>query len=478
MGNTNDFVGYKPESIKYFKKFKAKTWSKIRISNQLGTTTGVILPRNEFAPDGYVELKLNNGYNIGIPLDAKTNIEVLSQEPPMELKFNQITPKHNPKLPDVQLLGVGGTISSRLDYVTGAVIPAFEPSELFAAVPELADVCNLQTEVLYQIFSENMKIKYWLETAQKIAKIANSGTKGILLAHGTDTMSYTAAALAFLLKDLTVPVVLVGSQRSSDRPSSDAAMNLLNAAYVAGNADLAEVSVCMMGETSHDYGLIHRGTRVRKMHSSRRDAFRTIGDTPLGIIQNRQIRYFTDDYAHRPTGQQECYTAKNIEEKVALIHVHPDLPCDLLDFYIDKQYKGIVLAGTGLGHVSTNCYPALQRAQDAHIPVLMTVQTLWGYTGMDVYETGRRLQNYGVIPGKNMLPEVAFTKMAWVLGNYTNEKEIRNILTTNIAGEITEREPMNGYQINQGIENSITSYRNSSLVKKPIKNPKKKKKTK
>jgi len=297
----NEFEGYKPKSIKILKKFGAKTWSKIRIKTKTNTipSEGIILPRNQFAPDGFVEIKLKNGYNIGIPLDSSTEIEVLGQEPKMEVKFDPTKIKKNKKLPNVALLGTGGTISSRLDYVTGAVIPAFEPAELFTAVPELADVCNLETDVVFKIFSENMKPKYWLDLAKNIAKKVNAGIDGIMIAHGTDTITYSSAALSFLLRDLKVPVVLVGSQRSSDRPSSDAAINLLNAANVAGNADLAEVVVSMLGSSAHDYGFIHRGTRVRKMHSSTRHAFRSIDSSPLGMVRDGNIKFFTDDFKKR-----------------------------------------------------------------------------------------------------------------------------------------------------------------------------------
>ncbi len=457
----NEFEGYKPKSIKILKKFGAKTWSKIRIKTKTNTipSEGIILPRNQFAPDGFVEIKLKNGYNIGIPLDASTEIEVLSQEPKMEVKFDPSKIKKNKKLPNIALLGTGGTISSRLDYVTGAVIPAFEPSELFTAVPELADVCNLETDVVFKIFSENMKPKYWLELAKNVAKKVNACADGIMIAHGTDTITYSSAALSFLLSDLKVPVVLVGSQRSSDRPSSDAAMNLLNAANVAGNADLAEVVVSMLGSSAHDYGFIHRGTRVRKMHSSTRHAFRSIDSSPLGMVRDGNIKFFTDDFKRRPKNDVETIAAKNIEEKVGLIYGYPGISSELIDFYVDKGYKGLILAGTGLGHFPIDTFDSLKRAVDEGIPVVMTVQTIWGYTGMDVYEPGRKMQAIGVIPGQNMIPEVAFAKLCWILGNYDDSKEIKKLITTNIAGEITAREPMNGYQILQGIEDQIEPFK-------------------
>ncbi len=184
----------------------------------------------------------------------------------------------------MKLLGTGGTIASRLDYRTGAVIPAFSPGELYGSVPELADVCNLETEKLYGVFSENMGPDQWIGTAEAIAREIEKGVAGIVVGHGTDTMHHTAAILTFMLQDLPVPVVMVGSQRSSDRPSSDAAINLINATRTAATSDIAEVMVCMFGPTSDQYGLLHRGTRVRKMHSSYRSTFRTISDVPIARV--------------------------------------------------------------------------------------------------------------------------------------------------------------------------------------------------
>jgi len=243
-----------------------------------------------------------------------------------------------------------------------------------------------------------------------------------------------------MLKDLSIPVVLVGSQRSSDRPSSDAAMNLINAATLASQ-DIAEVVVMMMGSSAHDYGLIHRGTLVRKMHSSVRHAFRTIDDIPLGMIRNGEIKMFSSNYRRRPkNSQSETKAQTNFEKKVALIYFYPGLESEHIDFYIDKGYKGIVFAGTGLGHVSTLVYDSIERAIQEDITVLMTTQTLHGFVGMNVYSTGRELQSFGVIPGENLLPEVGYVKLGWVLGQTSDPKEIKELLLKNIAGEFTKRE--------------------------------------
>lgn len=455
---SSDFEGYKDKSIKILQKFGAKTWSRIKIDNKYGDYEGIVLPRNKFAEDGFVEIKLKNGYNLGIPLDTETKIDILSQEPPMHINFEQPLPAKKAGLPRVQLLGTGGTIASKLDYNTGGVTPAFEPGELFAAVPELANTCNLETEMVFKIFSEDMKFDNYVTMARKIAETANKGVDGIMIGHGTDTMSYTAAALSFLVKDLSVPVVLVGAQRSSDRPSSDGAINLINAATVAGKADIAEVVLCMLGSTNHQYGFIHRGTRFRKMHSSMRHTFRTIGDTPLGMVENGQITFFKEDRKHRPQQKLTTIAAKNIEKKVGLLYAYPGMPTDAVDYFVDKGYKGLVIAGTGLGHVPHDTLKGFERAKEAGMFTVMTLQTLWGFTGMDVYETGREEQALGIIPGQDMLPEVATMKLAYLLGNYTDPAEIRRLITTNIAGEILPGEPVNGFEVMQGVEH---------LIKKP-----------
>ena len=236
---------------------------------------------------------------------------------------------------------------------------------------------------------------------------------------------------------MSIPVVITGSQRTSDRPSSDAALNLINAAVVA-SSDISEVLVTMLGSSSHDYGLIHRGTLVRKMHSSVRAAFRTIDQIPIGMIQNRKIKMFSSDYKKR--SNREIILKTKFEKKIALVYSYPGMESELIDFYIDNGYKGIVFAGTGLGHTSTYIYESIKRAIQEGITILMTTQTLHGFVGMDVYSTGRELQNLGVIPGKNILPEVGYVKLGWVLGQTQDPNEIKNLLLTNIAGEFIDRE--------------------------------------
>ena len=428
--------GYKGEGKKLLEENKIEIWDIIQIKTAKTNYEGIILPRSEYSAPNFINIKLENNYNVGIKVSDVQEIKKIGKRE-ASYKIPEKEFPLNKNLPNLKLFGTGGTVASRLDYTTGAVIPSFTPGELFSAVPELAEICNLDCTIVFEILSENMKPDHWEKLAKKVEKVANSGFDGILIGHGTDTMSFTSAALSFMLKDLSIPIVLVGSQRSSDRPSSDAALNLINAAIVAGS-NIAEVVVSMLGSSSHNYGLIHRGTLVRKMHSSVRNTFRTINSIPLGMVQNRKIKMFTDDY--RKKSKSETRAITNFEKKVALIYSYYGIDNELIEYYIDKGYRGIVFAGTGLGHVPTTIYDSIERAIQEGMTILMTTQTLHGFVGMNVYSTGREFKNIGVIPGRNLLPEVACVKLGWVLGQTNDAKEIKGLLLKNIAGEFIDRE--------------------------------------
>jgi len=279
----------------------------------------------------------------------------------------------------------------------------------------------------------------------------------VVVGHGTDTMAFTGTALSFLLQNLPVPIILVGSQRSSDRPSSDSAINLMNAIACAAQADIAEVLVCMLGSSNHSYDLLHRPAHLRKMHSSRRDAFKTIGTIPFGKVENRNITIHENNYRKR-NKEREIKAALKIDPKVSLIYHYPGIQPELIETLIDKKYHGIVLAGTGLGHISKNLLDPIKRAIEEKIAVVMTVQTLWGFTGMQVYQRGREELSIGIIPGHSMLPETAYVKLCWVLGHTRNPDEVKQMMLTNIAGELIDRETPRGYLIFQGIEPILDQY--------------------
>jgi glutamyl-tRNA(Gln) amidotransferase subunit D len=137
-------------------------------------------------------------------------------------------------------------------------------------------------------------------------------------------------------------------------------------------------------------------------------------------------------------------------ENVTMIYFYPHMKVEMFHSLIDMGYKGIIIVGTGLGHVNRELYPALERAQKENVAVYMTLQTIWGYVHMFVYETGRDMMAKGVIPLGNMLPEVAWAKLGWALGQTDDLEEVKKIMLTPVNGEITEREPYNGYLVYQG----------------------------
>ena len=460
MPDNEKYKGYEGGALSTLKNFDIQVWSDVEVQTTRGAFTGIVLPRSETADNNHIVMKLRNGYNVGLAVHTITNMTEKGFRK-AHYKIPEKAFPYEPNKPRVKLFGTGGTIASRLDYRTGAVIPAFSPGELYGSVPELADICNLETEKLYGVFSENMGSEQWIGTAEAIGREIEKGVDGIVIGHGTDVMHHTAAILSFMVQDSPVPVVMVGSQRSSDRPSSDAAINLINAAKSAAECDIAEVILCMFGPTSDQYDLLHRGTRVRKMHSSYRSTFRTIGDIPLAIVSRDEIKYLRNDYKRRRKDKKVTINTA-FEEMVAIVYYYPNMRPDIFDALIDNGYKGIVIAGTGLGHVNKPVYPALKRAQNKGIAIYMTVQTLWGYVQMYVYETGREIMELGVVPAANMLPEVAYMKLCWALGQTTNLEKVKAIMLTSIAGEITEREPHNGYLIYQGgipeVEQFISQY--------------------
>ncbi len=454
------FKGYKGRALEVLKHFQARVWGDTTVQTTRGDFQGIILPRSENDDDQHIVIKLITGYNVGIDVETIQNMtETGYKEAHYKIPEKQFP--FTPGLPKVKLLGTGGTIASRLDYRTGAVIPAFSPGELYGAVPELADICNLDTEKLFAVFSENMGPDQYKKLAVCIGEEINKGIEGIIIGHGTDTMHYTSAALSYMLQDLPVPVVMVGSQRSSDRPSSDAALNLMNAAFTAGHSDIAEVMVCMFGPTSDEYGLLHQGTRVRKMHSSYRSTFRTIGDVPIARVTRNSIIPIKTDYNIRRK-DKTVKVQPFFEEKVAIVYYYPNMSPDIIDALTDNGYKGIVIAGTGLGHINKPVYPAIKRAVAKGVHIYMTVQTLWGYVHMFVYDTGRDLMSMGIVPGENLLPEVAYIKLCWALGQSNDPEIVRELMLTPIAGDITAGEPYNGYLIFQGgipeVEEFIRKY--------------------
>ncbi|MEA3477633.1 MAG: Glu-tRNA(Gln) amidotransferase subunit GatD [Bacteroidota bacterium] len=446
---TDDFFqGYRGDALDILKKFQTRVWGQAVINTTRGTFNGTILPRAENDDDKHIVLKIPTGYNVGIDVRTIQDMKETGYKKAV-YKIPEKAFPVTPGLPDVKLFGTGGTIASRLDYRTGAVIPAFTPGELYGAVPELADICNLDTEKVFAVFSENMGPQQYMTLAKAIGKEIEKGIDGIVIGHGTDTLHHTGAALTFMVQNPPVPIILVGSQRSSDRPSSDAALNLMHAMFAAGNADIAEVMVCMFGPTSDEYGLLHRGTRVRKMHSSYRSTFRTIGDIPMARVNRKEIIPIHKKFNPRRK-DRNVKIMPYFSDEVTMIYYYPGMKPDTIDALVEAGYRGIIIVGTGLGHVNKELYPAIERAHAKGVHMFMTLQTIWGYVHMFVYDTGRDMMAKGIIPAGNMLPEVAWVKLSWILGQTDDPAEVKEMMLTPINDEITRREPYNGYLVYQG----------------------------
>jgi glutamyl-tRNA(Gln) amidotransferase subunit D len=379
--------------------------------------------------DRMAVIKLDSGYNIGVPSSCCTLTERPAPVQPKQLDVVQ-----DKDLPTLSIISTGGTIASRIDYRTGSVTSQFNASDILTAIPELKEIANYRTIPLASILSENMTPAIWQELARAVHSEIRNGAKGVMVTHGTDTMAYSAAALSFMI-DTPVPIIFVGSQRSADRPSSDNAMNAVCAA-AAATGDLGEVAVVMHATTNDNTCAIHRGTRVRKMHTSRRDAFRSLSINPIGEVEYSSRKVSLAKEAVR-RGTRSLAIHEALDPHCALIQFFPGMSVNVLKVY--EGYHGLVIAGTGLGHTSTSLIPKLKQLVEDGTLIVMTSQCMNGRVCDRVYDTGRDLLDAGVIEGGDLLPEVALVKMMWVLANAPDKKTAAAMMQDNLKGECSPR---------------------------------------
>jgi glutamyl-tRNA(Gln) amidotransferase subunit D len=434
---TEKLPGYRGRTLEALRKTGIEIGDKILVQKEGESFEGVLIPRSGFGDDEHLVIKLESGYNIGILITTDTKLCRIGKA--AKPAFSKpLLPKQKANLPRVPVLSTGGTIASRVDYRTGGVRPALTANDLYSIVPELSSIARIDSEVLISVFSENISSENWSQISRRIASHIKEGNSGIVVAHGTDTMGYTAAALSFALQNLPVPVVLVGSQRSADRPSSDAATNLVGAVNGAASGPFAEVVVAMHETVSDNTILFHRGTKIRKCHTSRRDAFKSVNACPLAKFEDNTIKMLTGNYRKRDEKRKVTLRPK-FSEKVTLLKFHPSLDPKAVQWFVDDGIRGIVLEGTGLGHVGSNLFSAIKEAVARDVIVAMTSQCVWGRVNMNVYDTGRDLLEIGVIPLEDMLAETALVKMMWVLGQTNNAEEAKRLILTNLAHEISSR---------------------------------------
>lgn len=428
----SDYRGYEGKSLEFLKQHKIKVGDTVKITTN-SESVATIMPRYEHSDDQHIVVKFKSGYNVGLEINNIKKIEYISSID-INQKNEQPSTKPKSQLPKILLLSTGGTIASRIDYRTGSVTPALSAHDLYAIVPELDDIANVDAEVLFSEYSENLTPEHWKKIAERLDSYSNSDYRGIIVAHGTDTMQYTAAFLSFSLAGFPIPIVLVGSQRSSDRPSSDAASNLIAATKFIVKSNTNGVFVSMHDNENDDYIACHFGTRVRKNHTSKRNAFETVGGIPAFIIKQGEII----QNAKRQYFKQKQYTPKiNVDTRVALVKYYPGYDPKLMQDLIDRGYKVIIFEGTGLGHIGKNMYDVIKKAKESQIFLGMTSQCHDGRVNMTVYESGRDLLHLGITPLSDMISETALVKAMWALGN-SKDGQVSDMMLANIASEYTE----------------------------------------
>ena len=426
-----EYTGYHGNSLEFLRTNKISIGNSVKILADI-TYVGIIMPRYEHGDDKHIVLKLKSGYNIGLEIEKIEKIEKTSSSE----KITEVNTKieKNEKIPNILLLSTGGTIASKIDYRTGAVTPVLTAEELNSSVPELVKIANVDAKVLFSEYSENIMPKQWVKIAEAITRYSESNYTGIIIAHGTDTMHYTSSYLSFALAGFPIPIALVGSQRSSDRASSDAALNLIGAAKFLTECKTNGVYVIMHQDENDDKIACHFGTRVRKNHTSKRGAFQTVGNEPAFLIFNDRIH--NNSNANFFTAN-EFEPKINLNEKVALVKYHPGYDPNILKNIIDTGYKAIIFEGTGLGHIGENMYSTIKMAQQKGIFMGMTSQCIDGRVRMTVYESGRDLLDLGIIPLEDMIPEVALVKSMWATGKTEKCDEIKEIMLDKIASEFS-----------------------------------------
>jgi glutamyl-tRNA(Gln) amidotransferase subunit D len=444
---------YSKEIQKILNSKKIKVGERISVRKGPRSYEGLLMPRIELGDPNSITIKLDNGYNMGILFDKKTQLSKSSHKSPKGVKEEEdyelgkvrkdlLKLSFDKSKPGISLIATGGTIASRVDYKTGGVAALEDPREFLHNVPELKKIAHIKNfSKPFTKMSEDMDSDDWIKIAKEVHKeLLKKDIKGVIITHGTDALHFTAAALSFFIRDLNKPVVLTGAQKSSDRGSSDAGMNMICSAYAA-TSDIAEVGICMHGSMNDSFCLFTRGTKVRKMDTVRRDAFRPINDYPIAkIYPDGRVSIVNKKHRKRSSGRPTL-DAK-FEPKVALIKAYPGSDPKIIDFYLKNGYKGFVIEGLGLGHVPTNGRGSWINTIKSHpsIPFVVCPQTLYGRINPNVYSNLRVLYHEaGAIPGEDMLPEVAYVKLGWVLAKTKDPEKVRKEMLTNHAGEIKTR---------------------------------------
>jgi glutamyl-tRNA(Gln) amidotransferase subunit D len=434
-------TGYRGQLREELYKIGAEIGDKLEVKVNNKLYSGSLMPRVETYDDWHLIIKLVSGYNIGLSYRNSMVIKKIGKSPKPDFKQPPL-PRAKEDLPKVSIISTGGTIASRVDYVTGGVVSAMTSKDLLGIVPELVDIADVDADILYSVFSEDIGHKHWEGMAQKAYEKITAGADGIIFTHGTDTMSYSSAAMSFALQELPVPVIFVGSQRSSDRPSSDNATNLMGGVYTASHAPFAEVCIGLHENTSDESISYLRGTKVRKCHTSTRYAFQPVNDFPLARYKNGRIKIINTIYRERQDSEPKLLN--KFSDNVALVKFVPDMDSRVLDFFIDDGYRGVIIEATGLGQINQMLWPSVERAVKEGVFIGIVSQCIWGRVNLNVYSHGRELVDRGAVPLEDMHGETAFVKLKWCFGQTDDLEKVEKLMLRNLVGELNPRTPYLG----------------------------------
>ena len=347
----------------------------------------------------------------------------------------------------VSILHLGGTIAAKVSP-KGGVSAQFTEKEILDLYPEVKSLAKIKSRLVANMHSENMNFSHYNLLAKEIKTEISRGVDGIIVTHGTDTLHYTSAALSFILESLPIPVILVGAQRSSDRGSSDAALNLVSAINFINKTDFAEVAICMHASMEDTHCSILPALKTKKLHTSRRDAFKSISAKPYASVYHDQgLDLLRKDFKNVNKKSKLQLKLFNPKIKVGILKTHPNMSAEEVRFY--SKFDGLIIEGTGLGHapiVKTDSFTSENskifnelKKLAKKIPVVMTSQCTFGRINMNVYTPGRKLQEIEVLGNlADMTSETAFIKLSWLLSNY-KKPEVRNLIAEDLRGEISSR---------------------------------------
>jgi glutamyl-tRNA(Gln) amidotransferase subunit D len=412
---------------------------KVTLTTKSKVWKGMIL---ESYDSSIVLLKLESGYNIGIRESEILDAKLLEKS--KETKKEKVELEKNKKLRNVAIVITGGTISSRLDPKTGGVIST-DAEEILNIAPEIKELCNVvKIEKPFMKWSENMSFTDWKKLAETCEKLLNDDEiDGLIITQGTDFIHYTSAALSFFLQNLNKPLAITYSQRSIDRGSTDAALNLTCAAKYA-ISDIAEVALIGHKDENDNVCLAMPGTKVRKLHTSRRDAFKVVNADPIAEISEEKFDILREFNAR---SKNKLKLDAKYSDKVVSIKITPGQDPEILEFYKKLGYQGIVLEITGIGQIPAqdakfNWLPKIKKAIDGGMTICATPQTIFGRLNPNVYSAGRDLQKTGIIFLEDMLTETALVKLGWVLGHKTwatDKEKTKQKMLENISNEFSDK---------------------------------------